>query len=142
MIVVFTSCKNNNVYDEFDNQFNENRWDKNDIRSFEFNCESDLKDGSIYLHIGHIYDFQFEAIPVQIKITHPNGVIENLNIQVQMKNSEGKDIGDCSGDVCDLYYPIRKNIDLKKGKYVFEVKNEFAHSFLPNILGIGIQILK
>jgi hypothetical protein len=35
-IFVFSSCNKNKIYDDFESNFEMNRWEENDIRIFEF----------------------------------------------------------------------------------------------------------
>jgi hypothetical protein len=59
-----------------------------------------------------------------------------------VKDATGKDIGDCTGDICDVYAPIQTNIKLQKGTYTIEVKSAFEGPYLPNILGVGVIVEK
>lgn len=136
------SCNSNAIYSDFNTDFESNRWNSNEVTTFEFDITEEIQVGSIKLHIGHIYDFQFANVPMEINIIAPDGSSETVNINVKFKDEKGKDLADCSGDVCDLYTSIVDNKKLIKGKYKFEVKNKFESPFLPNILGVGISIEK
>jgi len=142
VLFVSVSCNSNSVYNEFNSDFDSNRWNSNEDVSFEFNTENNIKVSSIKLHIGHIYDFQFSNVPMEVTIISPNGSSETINLDVRFKDETGKDLADCTGDICDLYVPIKDKITLIKGNYKFVVKNNFSSSFLPNILGVGILIEK
>ncbi|WP_264559147.1 gliding motility lipoprotein GldH [Flavobacterium sp. N2270] len=140
--VLFMSCNPNYVFNDFNSNFESNRWNSNEEVVFEFDNENDIKVSSINLHIRHIYDFQFANVPTEVIIIFPNGSNEKFHLDVKYKDETGKELGQCSGDICDLYTPITSNINLRKGKYKFIVKNKFPSPFLPNILGVGILIEK
>lgn len=140
--VLFISCNPNSVYNEFNSNFESNRWISGEEISFDFENMNDKEPVSIQLHLGHIYDFQFTYVPIEVKIIAPNGSSETINLDVQFKDESGKDVADCTGDICDLYVPIKDKTTLIKGKYKFVVKNKFSSSYLPNILGVGIFIEK
>jgi gliding motility-associated lipoprotein GldH len=140
--VLFVSCNSNSIYNEFNSDFDSNRWNSNEEVTFEFNTENDIKVSSIKLHIGHIYDFQFSNVPMKATIISPDGSSETINLDVIFKDETGKDLADCIGDICDLYVPIKNKTTLIKGNYKFVVENKFSSPFLPNILGIGILIEK
>lgn len=142
VLFVSVSCNSNSVYNEFNSDFDSNRWNSNEDVSFEFNTENNIKVSSIKLHIGHIYDFQFSNVPMEVTIISPNGSSETINLDVIIKDETGKDLADCTGDICDLYVTIKDKTTLIKGNYKFVVKNKFSSSFLPNILGVGILIEK
>jgi gliding motility-associated lipoprotein GldH len=136
------SCNSNSIYNEFNSNFESNRWNSAEEVSFDFENKNDTEPVSIKLHIGHIYDFQFANVPMEVTVVSPNGSSETINLDVQFKDESGKDIADCTGDICDLFVPIKDKTTLIKGKYKFVVKNKFSSPFLPNILGVGILIEK
>lgn len=135
------SCNKNHIYNEFDSNFEKNRWFTSEIKKFSFSVEKD-EVVDLILHLGHIYDFQFASIPLQVAINYPDGHTEIIPIDLMIKNEKGEDIADCSGDICDLYYAFKNNVKLKKGNYLVMVTNKFNATYLPNILGVGIQVNK
>ncbi len=140
-MIIFQSCDKNRIYRDFDSNFEKNHWESNDSRSFTFTLEKD-ENANLALHFGHIFDFQFDAIPLQVGITYPDGHTEILPINLKIKNEKGEDIADCSGDVCDLYYNIKNNTLFQKGTYLVIITNKFNAAYLPNVLGVGIQVTK
>lgn len=135
------SCNQKYAVDEFEKDFLENRWIKNDIKRMSFSIE-EANDYAIDLHLGHIYDFQFEEIPVLVTIFNGEQLVFQEEILIKMKDENGKDKGDCLGDICDLYIPISQKISLNKGNYTIQFENKFDHEYLPNILGIGLRVKK
>lgn len=140
--VLLMSCNSNSIYNEFNSNFESNRWNSAEEVSFDFENTNDTEPVSIKLHIGHIYDFQFANVPMEVTVVSPNGSSETINLDVRFKDESGKDIADCTGDICDLFVPIMEKTTLIKGKYKFVVKNKFSSPFLPNILGVGLLIEK
>ena len=138
---ILKSCDKNRIYNEFDSDVEDNRWISNKAKVFSFSMATD-EVVNLKLHLGHIYDFQFDSIPLQIVITYPDGHTEVIPLDVRIKNESGQDIADCSGDICDLYYTFKNKVSLKKGEYSISITNTFSGAFLPNILGIGIQVEK
>lgn len=140
MLCLFQSCNTNEIYNSFDRDFKENRWKITDERVFEYTNTNSDAIVSLKLHFGHIYGYQFESIPLEVAITSPNGSSEVIPVNLQLKDAAGKELGDCSGDICDVYFQIKPNFKLEKGKYTFRIKNNFNGPYLPNVLGIGISI--
>lgn len=141
LLLICFSCDSKFVYNEFDSDFENNRWFSENKRTFEFLIEKEVE-ASIILHLGHIYDFQFESIQMDIKITYPDGNTETNPIDLKMKDNSGKDLGECTGDICDLYFTLKDKQSLKKGKYKIVIANKFNPPYIPNILGVGIQVKK
>jgi gliding motility-associated lipoprotein GldH len=135
------SCDKNKVHDSFERDFILNRWITNEEQTFEFSIPED----GVYdidLHFGHVYDFQFATIPLELTFLNEEKIINQKAIDLVIKNDIGEDLADCTGDICDLYQNIEKELTIKKGTYIIKVKNKFPASYLPNILGLGIRVTK
>ena len=141
-VLVLLSCNQNQLFDEFNRDFTDNRWEANDLKSFEF--ENVQSEGLcvLQLHFGHIRGFQFKEVPLEVEITSPDGKIENLPVVLKLMDESGNDLGDCSGDICDVYQTIKTFEKLEQGKYKVAVKITFAGPFLLNVLGVGIVVEK
>ena len=142
LVFVLTSCNKNEVYDEFNRDFTDNRWKRKDVKSFEFVNKQSEGVCDVKLHFGHISGFQFKQVPLEVEITTPDGKTETLPVAMKLMDDSGKDLGDCSGDICDVFQTIKTFQNLEKGKYKVAVKSKFAGPYLPNVLGIGIVVEK
>jgi hypothetical protein len=58
-----------------------------------------------------------------------------------VKDKEEKETGDCGGDYCDIRETIMRNEALKKGKYKITIQQNFDGAYLPNVNGIGIEVI-
>ncbi|MCL9769905.1 gliding motility lipoprotein GldH [Flavobacterium sp. HXWNR69] len=136
------SCNKNIIHDDFDSNFDNNRWVTSDVRVFEF--ENTQPEGvyDLKLHFGHIIGFQFKEVPLEVEITAPDGKTEILPVAIKLIDDSGKDLGDCADDICDVFQTIKTFENLEKGKYIVSVKSKFAGPYLPNVLGVGIVIEK
>ena len=139
-LLLFVSCNENKVHDDFDSDFSNNRWESNDLRVFEFENKQSEGVCELKLHFGHISGFQFKEVPLEVEITSPDGKVETLPVIMKLIDETGMDIGDCSGDICDVFQTIKTFDTLEKGKYKVTVKSEFTGPYLPNALGVGILI--
>lgn len=142
LVFVFLSCNKNKVYDDFDSSFDSNRWDATDVRVFEFDNPQSEGVSDLKLHFGHIRGFQFKEVLLEVEITSPDGKTEILPVTMKLIDESGKDIGDCTGDICDVFQTIKTFQNLEKGKYKVAVKSKFAGPYLPNVLGVGIVVEK
>jgi gliding motility-associated lipoprotein GldH len=142
LFTILQSCNKNQVFNEFHNDFEDNRWASNDVKVFEF--ENVASDGLhvIKLQLSHIYDFDFAEIPIEVELIAPSETKEVLLIDLKLKDASGNDVGDCTGDICDVYCPIKSNVKLQKGIYTIKVKSNFPGAYLPNILGVGVVVEK
>ena len=142
LVFVLTSCNKNEVYDEFNRDFTDNRWKRKDVKSFEFENKQSEGVCDVKLHFGHISGFQFKQVPLEVEITTPDGKTETLPVAMKLMDDSGKDLGDCSGDICDVFQTIKTFQNLEKGKYKVIVKSKFEGPYLPNVLGVGIVVEK
>ncbi|KIX22343.1 hypothetical protein SY27_00325 [Flavobacterium sp. 316] len=136
------SCDKDIVYSKFYSDFKENRWLTKEVKSFDFLIKNNESKVDLILHLGHVYDFQFQSVPFNVIIFYPDGKKESIPINLKIKDENGKDLADCSGDICDLYFTIKEKMALQKGKYKVEIKNNFSGDYLPNVLGVGIKVKK
>lgn len=142
LIIVFLglSCNQKNVFSEFDKDFKNNRWSTSEGKSFNITLDKDIDNANLQLHFSHVYDFQFQYVPFEIDIFYPDKTKEVIPVNAKIKDDNGKDIADCTGDLCDLYIIIKENANFKNGDYKFVIKNKFNGSYLPNVLGVGINL--
>jgi gliding motility-associated lipoprotein GldH len=139
LLLLLISCDSSSVYKEtFD--FSKNQWYKKDAKSFEFEIKDDTKFYDIDFIVSHVYDYQFKSIPITFSITKPDGTNETKPIDFILKDENGKEIGDCAGDYCDLKQNIFSKTKLQKGKYKVIVSNTFHFDYLPNIILIGLDV--
>ena len=139
LALLLFSCQKN-VYKKLDTDFNENRWEKTDVRNFEFSVADNNSNYDLILLFSHGYDFGLSEIPVRIEIRNSDNTVSTEDLIVKISDTSGKRFGDCSGDYCDLKQAVFENRKLAAGNYKVAVINEFDHSFLPNVLGVGIEL--
>jgi gliding motility-associated lipoprotein GldH len=137
---IITSCSKQTQFSRFDTFGEENRWQKTEAKVYDFTIEDDCQSYNIVFRFSHVYDYQFPAIPLNIVIENPDGKIEELIKDVPIKDDSGKDLGECAGDVCDLKYTIKERTKLPKGNYKITISHSFEGPYLPNVIGIGLNI--
>lgn len=140
LMLVFISCNDKKVFSEYKTDFKSNQWQKNDAKLFDITIDDESKNHDLTLILSHVYDYQFDQVPVIISVKNPKGETEIINIDLILKDSAGKDKGDCLGDICDLKQTFKKNVNLIKGNYVISVAHDFNNSYLPNISSLGLEV--
>ncbi len=140
--VMLISCNKSGIYSKFDNMEENNRWTQSDAKTYDFTVENDTISYDIKFHFSHVYDYQFANVPINFSIKNPAGAMENLTIDLAIKNAKGEQLANCSGDICDLIYKVKEKVKLPKGNYKITVSNSFNGPYLPNVIGIGIEVDK
>lgn len=137
IVLALVSCETS-AFKQFDRDFPENRWARNDVRSYDFDLEND-GNYDLFVDFSHVYGAQFPSIPLRMEIYLPDGTKTIEKFVVQIKDEKG-DIGDCNGDYCDLRQEVFKNRALESGKYKITLANEFDFDYFPNMIGLGIRV--
>ena len=57
-------------------------------------------------------------------------------------DENGKELGDCAGDICDLKHLLVSKAKLLKGEHQITVTHSFHFDYLPNIIHIGLDVGK
>lgn len=133
------SCEKNSVYKQFDSDFENNRWQRSDVRdhAFEITAKGPY---DLLIDFSYVADVQFAEIPVDLILTDPNGQTTLQRLTLITKDSDAKEVGDCAGDLCDLRQAVLNAVTLAPGKYKVRLENRFNHEYLPNVIGIGIRV--
>ena len=137
---LFLSCDGSKIYRNIDD-FEDNRWAKTDVRTFEFDIPAE-GDYNLTVLFSHVYDTPLSNIPLVIKIETPDGKSEIINIIMHIRDEDGKQLADCGGDYCDFEQAIFRNRKLAEGPYKISVSNTFDYEYMPNVIGIGISVNK
>lgn len=139
---LFISCNQNAVYSEFDKLPEDNRWLPTEVKKFEFEIAEDGQLYDLLFEFSHVYGYQFSEVPLDFNITDPDGKTAVISINLPIKDPNGKDFGDCSGDICDYTSVVREKIKFQKGHYKIVVSHRFEGPYLPNVIGVGIEVNK
>ena len=140
LFTVFISCSDQNNHNQFVEFGEDNRWQKEDARTFDFDITDDAQLYNLTFRFSHVYDYQFATVPVNFTIENPAGKSESFTIDLAIKDSNGKEIAECGGDICDLKYLLKEKVKLQKGKYKVVISHSFEGPYLPNVIGIGLSV--
>lgn len=140
LVLVLMSCNKDVVSSNFKKDFDNNRWLLNQRVDFDIEVANNE---DLWFHFSHVYGDVFKEISVDVTVTEKSSGNEIAHSEeiILLKDENGKDLGDCVGDVCDIYQKI--NIpNLEKGTYKLSFKNTKSAPYLPNVLGVGYLLKK
>ena len=143
LILVFLlmlSCSEKSHFRQFDAFSEEHQWEISNKKTFEFNIEDSSKTYNLNFLFSHVYGYQFNTIPIQFEIENPDGTIENIENDLTIVDGDGKQVADCTGDICDLKYTFKEKIKLQKGNYKIIISHNFNGPYLPNVIGVGLNV--
>lgn len=139
LFALLLSCNKNSVYNHLYQNFPDNRWYETDVKTFEFDLKKS-QNCDLVVNFSHIYDFQFEMIPVVLDITYPDQTTKTETVMIYLTDKNGKSVSDCTGDICDMEQIISTDTAFEAGHYKMTLRSLFDHPFIPNVLGLGITL--
>ena len=134
MLFVTLSCDKKQVYRNFENEINAQRWSESDVKTHTFEISESDKSYNVFIELSHVFGSEMSDFPVSFEVTKPDGSVEKGEVVVDFKNSE------CLGDVCDVKFLVKEKLKLKKGKYTVKFSPKSKHGFVPNIIGVGLSV--
>lgn len=136
LLVMFMSlsCDKKQVYRDFENEIESQRWAEKDVKTHQFDISEDDKNYNVFIEISHVRNTEMAEFPVDFEVTKPDGSIEKGEVVVNFKNTE------CLGDVCDVKFLVKEKVKLNKGKYTVKFSPKSKFGFVPNIIGVGLSV--
>jgi gliding motility-associated lipoprotein GldH len=138
--LLLVSCEGNAVYKKFDENFPASRWDKTDVRTYDFKIEKAGK-YDVQIDFSHVYGIQFNDLPVRITMSKPDKTMLTRQFLLTLRDEQGTELGDCAGDYCDVRQTVVENESLEPGKYSIMLANGFDFEYFPNVLGLGVRVV-
>ena len=134
LLFVILSCDKKQVYRNFENEINAQRWSESDVKTHTFEISESDKSYNVFIELSHVFGSEMSDFPVSFEVTKPDGSVEKGEVVVDFKNSE------CLGDVCDVKFLVKEKLKLKKGKYTVKFSPKLKHGFVPIIIGVGLTV--
>ncbi|WP_298395351.1 hypothetical protein [Flavobacterium sp.] len=139
-VLLLISCSEKTTYEKFIKLPEDHRWQKSEPKIFEFTIDDDTKVYDVTFEFSHIADYQFASVPIKIDVKNPADEEEFHLIDFNIKDSNGKPLADCGGDICDMSMKVIEKTKLIKGTYKIKVGHNFKGNYLPNVIGVGIKV--
>lgn len=139
-LLLLFSCNKTTLFTKNLDDFKDNRWQKSEIKVFDFEIKKDVEEADIKLTFSHTFDPQYERVPLELTIEHPDGTKDNMFLNLQLKDGSGDSMSDCAGDICDLEMDLKEGMKMPAGKYVITIENKFEGEYLPNVLALRITV--
>lgn len=140
LIFALTSCHSDTVYKKFNRNFTDSRWMKEDVRKFQFNINRSGR-YDLIIDYSHVFDTPLSSVPVGVEMTSGSKTLVSEKVSIVLRDENGKQVGDCLGDYCDVQQTVSKNLSFDEGQYTVKLINLFDFKYMPNVLGIGIRVV-
>ncbi len=133
---IFSSCTNY-VTEDF-KKFEELTWNKTDIQEFVIEIPSDTITADVLLHVRYASGFVYQNLTLAIEETAPSGETQTIPFTGKLRSDDGKYLGDGSGDIWDIDFPLKKHIRLARGTYRYRIGHTMPQDKLLMIMELGI----
>ena len=107
VLFVTLSCNKKQVYRNFENEIEAQRWKESEIKTHSFEILEDDKTYNVFIEISHILGSEMNEFPLKFEVIKPDGSIEKGEVVVNFKNSE------CLGDICDVKFLVKEKLKMK-----------------------------
>lgn len=139
-LLILTSCTQFGIFSETIKDFDNNRWEKNDAKSFSFHINEDVDKANLVILFSHVYEPGYDKVPVEVTFKKADGSEEIIKTDLLLIDEDGKSYTECVGDVCDLKQTVKENFTLPKGDYTITISNTTNLPYLPNVIALGIGV--
>ena len=142
IIVMFTSCNNSVVYEEY-KSFENQKWIADSIVSFNYSINDTTSKNKIKIKLRHTVDYEFQNLFLFVEAD----VLDT--VELILANKEGMWLGSGIGDVREFEFQYQNTkLFSKKGNYSFKIEQAMRYGvaekiqILNNVLSVGLSIEK
>jgi gliding motility-associated lipoprotein GldH len=136
------SCSKNKVYEKRF-EFEKYTWNRFLPVYFEFPIHDNTYNYNIYLTSRHITQYPYDNLKVNLTIYSPSGDERTSMHVFQVKDKDGKFLGDGMGDLWDLKLLVKQNISFKDaGNYKIQIDNLMDYYDIVGLMNIGVIVEK
>ena len=151
LLVVFTSCDSNQVFDQYQSVPKE--WNKGEIIGFNFNAPDSIYPYNLYVNLRNNNDYKYSNLFLIVEMNYPNGKVTTDTLEYEMAQSDGTFLGSGFSDVKEnkLWYKGYDNpfVFTENGQYKVNIQQAMRENGQTNgienlqgILDIGFRIEK
>ena len=141
-IVMFISCDNSIVFEEYKSFENQN-WNTDSAVVFNYSITDTTSKNTIKIKLRHTVDYEFQNLFLFVEAD----VIDT--VELMLANKEGMWLGSGIGDVREFEFEYQNaKLFSKKGNYSFKIEQAMRYGVtekiqvLNNVLDVGLSIEK
>jgi len=139
---LLSSCGKDRVFKAI-HDFDNGKWAKSDIVTFEANIENADIEYDILIAVRHASAYPFANVIIGLTLETPSGEKRMMEHSLIIRNTDGTFKGDGLGDIYDISVPVYKKVQFKTpGKFKFIIENRMPLVEMPGIMSIGLIINK
>lgn len=137
---ILAGCGSSYVYEK-KYQFDTSGWTYADTLDFEISIQDTFKIYDLFLEIEHSRDYPYQNLYAIFYTTFPDQTRLKKQISLEIGESNGKWLGNCSGNNCTLVIPIQKNAYFNQsGNYLFTLEQFMRVDSIQQINHITFKV--
>jgi len=141
-LLFLSSCDTNRVYEE-NTDIPKYIWNLDFKPAFNVSIADTSLLYNIYVNVRHTKFYPNSNLWMLITTQFPDGKKSEKRVELTLAGKEGKWLGDCLGDICDIKLPIQQNAFFDQpGNYSFQYAQIMRTDNLPFVMSLGLRIEK
>lgn len=137
LVTLLISCDKSRYFEKNTN-FEANAWAYENTIPFEI-ANTDLVEKKLFINFRHSSLFPNRNVLLKAFIENPKGEKETIHINIPLSEPNGQWYGDCSGDICNIQYPVAYELK-DTGNYVFGIVQDMRVNPLEGAISIGLRV--
>ena len=142
LCLAFISCRNDNIIVDVE-QSVDTFWEYNKPLEYSFEIQDTSCAYDMSIHIRHCATFTHENLYLNTTTIFPNGKTTTYPVSFQLAENNGKWLGKCSGDICDITIEMSSASYFQiPGKYTIQFEQFSRSDSLQGVQKIGLKVKK
>lgn len=141
-VFIVTSCNKGKIF-ESRQEFQNYTWNRLKPLFFQFPVNDTKSEYNVYFTLRHLTQYPYDNLKTNLTIISPSGEERTTLHTFEIKNAEGKLLGDGAGDLWDLKLLVKENMSFnEEGTYKLQIDNMMDYYDVVGLVDFGIIVEK
>lgn len=141
-LCVFTSCSKSKIFEKRQ-EFPNYTWNRLKPLFFEIPISDTKLEYNIYFTLRHITQYPYNNLKTNFTIIAPSGDERTTIHDFEVKNAEGRLMGEGAGDLWDLKLLVKERMTFNEsGTYKFQIDNLMDYFDVVGLVDFGVIVEK
>ena len=142
LLAFLTACDRTVVFEK-NIVIPDNKWEIKNSVALDVEIKDTTSLNNIYINIRNAGGYPYSNLYLFMNTTTPNGEESRDTVELTLADTQGRWLGDGSGDIWDNRILLKRNFRFPhKGTYHFELQQAMRINPLPQIMDVGMRIEK
>lgn len=142
LFFLLSACSRNSIYEK-NIAINEQLWFHRQVPEFEIHTTDTNRNFDIFVNLRHSSNYKYSNLSLIIQEVNPQKVEKTYRLEIQLAEPDGRWKGIGTGNILSYQVPFLKDYHFTDtGTYTFKIKQNMNINPLPDVLDVGIQVVK